>query len=389
MRATPDFYPQEMAQAPAPTSSIPAFSSALDDPLTCALDEHGMLARAAGFGQVLRDAWQHTADLRIPDGLAPIRSVVIAGVGGSATGGDYLAALSRCTSPLPVQVVRGFELPDYAAADTFVVCCSHSGDTEETLACFDDAARRGCRLFTITTGGELLRRSREQGCAGVVYSSDAPPRAALPWSLAALLRTGNALGMTVVSGQSVDAAARAHERLAEAALGPLVPESSNLAKALARAFDGRLPLVLAAGHLEPAATRFKNQLAENGKALAISASLPELGHNLVVALDGVCPHGPSTAVVTLESPLYDRRLARRFDAVTAMFDERGVPVTRLLMRGDGVLEDLVEATAWTDFTSCYVALNKAHDPTPIRPIDELKARVARLACSDTDAAVIA
>ena len=49
-------------------------------------------------------------------------------------------------------------LPDRA-----VLCSSYSGDTEETIACYEAAEALGARRIVATTGGELARAARRDG----------------------------------------------------------------------------------------------------------------------------------------------------------------------------------------------------------------------------------
>jgi len=300
---------------------------------------------------------------------------VVAGVGGSATGGDYLAALVSTTSAIPVHVCRSLRLPAFVDAGTAVICCSHSGDTEETLACYDQARARGATLYAIRSGGELDRRARAQDIPGAVLSNHVPPRAALGQALGALLRAGEALRL--FEWVDVRSAGLAHRVLVDQRLGPSVPTYDNPAKTLAGALRGRLVLVLAAEHLVAAADRFKNQLAENGKAFAATLSLPEAAHNTVVGLENALAHSDHLSLVTLESTWHhDPRLHHRFDLITTMFDAAGIPVHRIALAGESRLADLLEATAWADFVSCYVGLLNGFDPTPISPIAQIRAALA-------------
>ena len=44
-------------------------------------------------------------------------------------------------------IFRDYELPPWTAPDRAVLCSSYSGDTEETLACFDAAEAVGARAL--------------------------------------------------------------------------------------------------------------------------------------------------------------------------------------------------------------------------------------------------
>ena len=46
-------------------------------------------------------------------------------------------------------------LEDWTHEDTLALCASYSGETEETLSCFEDAGAKGIPRVALTTGGRL------------------------------------------------------------------------------------------------------------------------------------------------------------------------------------------------------------------------------------------
>lgn len=348
----------------------------LDDPDALERDASGMFGRIAEVGAELVRAWELTAELELPAGRTPT-AVIVAGVGGSATAGDYFAALCLDSSEIPVSVARGYALPHYVSDRSFVIVSSYSGNTEESLSCYDDAWKRGAALLAVTTGGKLASRAKNDGVPVYQISYKSPPRAAIAHSLAPLLRLGAQLALCAVDDDIVRAAGQLHSDLVRLQLGPQVPAGKNLGKRLAGELRGRFPLVIGAEHLAPAAARFKNQLAENGKMLGAAESLPEAGHNLIVGLGTGGQLAASLAVVMLQSELYDPRIRKRFAIVAGLFDEAGIPVHLLDIPGQTMLEQLAAATAFGDYTSCYLALLNGEDPTPIPQIERLRSALSQ------------
>jgi len=83
-------------------------------------------------------------------------NIIVAGMGGSAIGGEMLKDWSRNKLIVPLEVCREYTLPEYADEKTLVLISSYSGDTEETLSAFLDALKRECMIFCVTSGGEVL-----------------------------------------------------------------------------------------------------------------------------------------------------------------------------------------------------------------------------------------
>ena len=56
--------------------------------------------------------------------------------------------------------MRGYALESWTPPESLVLCASYSGDTEETLACFEAAGAAGAQRVVLTTGGTLAEAAR-------------------------------------------------------------------------------------------------------------------------------------------------------------------------------------------------------------------------------------
>ena len=63
----------------------------------------------------------------------------------------------------PMQIFRDYELPGWTNPNIAVLCSSYSGNTEETLACFEAAEAVGAERYVATTGGRLAESARAAG----------------------------------------------------------------------------------------------------------------------------------------------------------------------------------------------------------------------------------
>jgi glucose/mannose-6-phosphate isomerase len=147
-----------------------------------------------------------------------------------------------------------------------------------------------------------------------------------------------------------------------------------------------------AGNVGPvSALRAACQLLENAKAPAMSGALPEAHHNQSVALDGNLA-GASAADDIFRDRVEDADPFRlrlvvlrdddggiasaRADASIEVAQARGVGVSVVAAEGRSPFERLASIVGLVDFASVYVALATGFDPTPIGPINDLKARLA-------------
>jgi glucose/mannose-6-phosphate isomerase len=119
-------------------------------------DPHDMIGAILGLPEQFEQAKRVAlaADIGALKGKR-FGSVVIAGLGGSAIGGDLLRAVFEPILKCPVVVVRDYDLPGFVDSDTLVIASSNSGNTEETLNAYAQARKAGAQILAATTGGKL------------------------------------------------------------------------------------------------------------------------------------------------------------------------------------------------------------------------------------------
>ena len=347
----------------------------LDAPTSFArLDPQGMLACIADLPRQCEVAWEKAQSVDLPDEYRDVDQIVILGMGGSAIGGDLLRALLIAESPIPIIVHRDYGLPAFADERTLVIACSYSGNTEETLGGFESAVQREARVASITTGGELERRTRERGLPLCLYHYRSQPRAALGYSLTLLLGIVQRLGLIEDKSADVGQAASVM-RYWQQEIGPSVPTGENAAKQLAHRLFRRLPVVYAAEHLSEVARRWKGQFNENAKSWGVFDVLPELNHNSVVGYPSPHDLRQLAHVIMLTSTLNHPRVRLRFDITRELLERHGFAWESVDARGSSPLAQVLSTIHFGDFVSYYLAMLYEVDPWSIGSIDLVKARL--------------
>jgi glucose/mannose-6-phosphate isomerase len=304
------------------------------------------------------------------------RAVLFCGMGGSAAAGDLVGEAYFEDVPVPLGVQRGYRLPAWVGRDTVVVCVSYSGDTEETLAAYDEAAARGARLVTISAGGALAGRAARDSNPHLSVPADAPqPRAALG-SL-----TGAAIGGLVSLGVLDDAAEVVQEvaddlRGPREAYGVEMTMERNRAKRVADFIGSRIPVVWGSeGVSGAAAWRWKCAFNENAKIPAFASALPELNHHEVVGWTK--GHADAFCLVILREPGEHGSVQTRLDATLPEIRAADVEVLEVRAEeGRSPLARGLELMLTGDVASAYHAIERGIDPAPIEAIARVKARLA-------------
>jgi len=350
----------------------------LDDPkLYEEQDPQRMRDRIAELPVHCADAWRLVQEFSLPESYRQVQNVVVLGMGGSAIGGALAAALVADECPVPILSVGGYDLPACAGPETLVVGSSYSGKTEETLSAFGQALERGCRLVAIATGGDLAAIAEEKGLPLLRFSPCLAPRAAIGYSLMLLLGILWRAGLIRDPGDDLDEAIAVVEEW-QRELRPETPTVRNPAKRLAGQLIGRLPVVYSAGFLAPVARRWKGQFNENAKQWAIWEEMPELNHNAVVGYGIPAGIRDQVYVMMLRSPLDHPRVQARWQVTRELLLQEGIAPDEIWARGSNRLAQMLSLIHFGDYVSLYLAMLNGADPTPVRPIDYLKKRLAEL-----------
>jgi glucose/mannose-6-phosphate isomerase len=298
--------------------------------------------------------------------------LTVCGMGGSAIGGDLAAAAIGSRARGPLRTVRGSALPP-GASHALVLCASYSGETEETLACFEAAGAAGAERVALTTGGSLAARAREEGVPVIGVPSGMQPRAAVAYMLVGALECAALSRAAPSLRDEIAGASRLLARLV-GEWGPDAPEDA-LPKRLARRLHGRVAAVYGAGKTAPVAFRWKTQLNENAKVPAFSAELPEADHNELSGWEGAPGLGPFAALF-LDDPGADERLRARLELTAREVGAAVDRVEQVPAHGETTLERICSAVLLGDLVTIYLAVLRGVDPTPVEAIERFKRALA-------------
>ncbi len=342
------------------------------DPLTRdrieAVDTEGMLDDVLAQVLQLGDALWRVQSAGLPKRDLP-GGLAVCGMGGSAIGGDLALAIIGDRATRPLRTVRDYAIEPWAGENTLVLCSSYSGDTEETLACFEAAGIVGAPRAVVTTGGKLAEAARAEDVPVIGVPAGMKPRAAVLFPTVAALECAALCGAAPQLHTELDAAAALLERLVER-WGPEAPEDS-LAKRLALDLQGTLPVITGSGLTAPLARRWKTQLNENPELPAFWSDLPEADHNEICGWQRGAGMAPFAAVFLTDSDLHPR-LRERIRLTCREVERAGGKAIVIESEGETRLERVLSLLLLGDLVSVYLAVLDGVNPTPMEAIDRLK-----------------
>ena len=143
--------------------------------------------------------------------------------------------------------------------------------------------------------------------------------------------------------------------------------------ALAQRVGDRLPFIYAENSFVPLARRWKTQVEENSKRLAVFDEVPELFHNALVGWDAISRANAGNSIAILlewsgESP----PVRQSFRYLERLLKSKGVATARALLPAYDRLEALVGGIALGDHVSLFLADRGRVDPYPVDAIVRLK-----------------
>ncbi len=319
------------------------------------LDSQNMLQAIKDFPKQCREA------LGLPQGIAAkgeIRNIVVAGMGGSAIGGDLLKAyLSNAN--VPVFVNRDYKVPGFVDKNTLVFAVSYSGNTEETLSSFIDARSKNAQIIAITSGGRLAEE-----CDKVIkIPAGLQPRAALGYLFFPMLGILHNSGIAKVRNSELNEMISILKQ---------TDKFDSLGAELSKKIKGKIPIIYASENLGAAAFRWKTQINENAKLPAFYNVFSEMNHNEIAGYRGM---DKNFAAVLIRDKYDNERIKKRMD-ICKIIMGNAVDVVEAETQGEGLLARMFSAIYLGDFVSYHLAMWNRVDPSPVEIIENMKKKLA-------------
>jgi len=344
------------------------------------VDKSGMIDYAVNAAHHYSEAAK-VADHIAVDFPKPV-NIVIAGLGGSAIGGEIMKDWAKYRVKVPIEVSREYQLPAYAGKKTLVLICSYSGDTEETLSSFLDALKRGCMIYCISSGGAVIKYAKKLKIPYLQVPGGMPPRAALPYMLVPQLVLLEKMGLAKGVKVELAEATALLEKICQEN-GPNCPTRDNFAKTTAYHIGDTAPVIYGWGMYQSIARRFKQQFNENSKSAAKWDNFPELDHNDIVGWECRGEQIRYFSIIFIRDIDNEpTEIECRLDVTKGIMERAGLIMFDLKVEGKTPLARMISTIVIGDFTSIYLAVMRGADPTPVNSITHLKNEIAQNGAKD-------
>lgn len=342
-----------------------------------AVDRSGMYGLLRSFPDQVKTAVEIGNRSRISLSTKGIKHIVLAGLGGSAIGGDLLRSYLAGELRVPFLINRQYALPRFVGPESLVIISSYSGNTEETNTAHREALKRRAKILCITSNGATEKLATLKKSPLIRVPGGLPPRAALGYSFFPLLGALTKLKFV----KSRDRDIRETVALLEAKTDEYSnPESAqNQALLLAQQLRGRVGVFYSSSqHFDAVNTRWRGQMAENAKTLAFGNLLPEMNHNELVGWKTLGEQMHGFQVVFLRDKDDNKRVQIRMHITKEIIAGYTAHITEVWSEGRSLLARMFSLISLGDWVSFYLAILHGEDPTPIAVIEYLKNELGKV-----------
>ncbi|MEW6189206.1 MAG: bifunctional phosphoglucose/phosphomannose isomerase [Actinomycetota bacterium] len=341
-----------------------------------AVDAEGMLLGLEHFPdqceEAVRLAEETPLDFRVPS----INSILIMGMGGSGISGDIIKTILSDEVKVPIWVSKGYSIPNFVDQGTLCFAVSYSGDTEETLSCFDKAVRLGCPIISIASGGMLESVAQRHGMPVIKIPGGIQPRSALGYLTLPILIALQKFDIIANKAEDIKETIKLLKSKAKK-LSLSRSSEQNGAKGLAIKLFGRIPVVYGSdGPTAVAALRWKCQFNENAKIPAFWHVFPELNHNETVGWELLQEITENFHLILLRDEGEPERIKRRIEITRSLIEDHFGDVVEVWTEGKSKLARTFSIIYFGDFVGVYLAVLNGVDPTPVHRITLLKRKLA-------------
>ena len=289
--------------------------------------------------------------------------VLICGIGGSALPGEILSTwVNTLKTSFPIYINRDYTVPSHIKKNYLAVCVSYSGNTEETLSCFDKINKDGFKIAGIASGGKLAELCQKNKIPFALIPQGYQPRMAIGFQFAALVKILSNSGLIKNNLKDI--------LNLEESLKPAELEIKG--ETLTASIGGKIPVIYASNNLKSLAQIWKIKFNENSEIPAFCNYFPELNHNEMMGFSG---YNNNLHMIILRNSTDHPRTLKRMALTAEILKTKGVHADFVEVSGKNILEKIFSNIILGDWVSYYSAIKRGVDPTPVELNEIFKKRM--------------
>jgi len=302
-----------------------------------------------------RDSYKNSEPLDLPSD-----KIVFCGMGGSGIAFDIISSL---IPDKDIIINKGYFLPKNIS-NSLIIVNSASGNTIETITALKSVSKSKNKVIAFSSGGKIETYCKKNNITYRNYDLKSSPRASIPFSLYTILGTlSESFGIKKAPiSNSIKALENSRKKLNS--------KKNNPALDLAKFIKG-YPVCYYSSEFFPVALRFRQDFQENCKKLAATEEVVESCHNSINSWEN--PSGLSP--ILLRGSNDHKLIKNRFEVWKEYFESRKIKYKEIIPTKGDLLSQFMALIYEMSTSTIYYAIEDGTDPTLLKAIDFVKARV--------------
>ena len=333
------------------------------------LDPKNVYGSTEMFPNQCEQIWNE--EIMLDDNYKSMQNIVLCGMGGSAYGGYIAQSLFKDGLSVPIYSNNDYTLPFFTNEKSLIVLSSYSGETEEVLACGEEAKSKNFKITGITTGGKLSEFFKSNNYTNLgfepKFNPSGQPRLGTGYMILGFFVILKKLGFINLGD---DEFLKSVEELKSS-----IPEIKNKSIFIAKSLVGYIPLVFCAEFLYGNAHILRNQFNETSKSFSAFEDIPELNHHLMEGLKN--PPDKKMKIIFITSDLYSGIIKKRFELTKNVIGRNNVEFLEYKPQGSTKISQVLNTLAFGGYTSFYFSLLYGQDPSLIPWVDYFKEELGK------------
>jgi len=279
-----------------------------------------------------------------------IDKIMVCGMGASGITGDILKDLLKDKL---VIVNKDYNIPGYVDKNTLAFIISYSGNTEETISCYEKIKKKTKNIVIITSGGKL---GRERNAITIpTLPEELPARYALHYMFFPMLKTLEK--SKIVEKHDINETIRVMKSL-----------NKKQTKKIAMGLRGKVPIICVTNRYKSVGERLREQFNENSKVQAITQVFPELDHN---SIEGYEKAGTRFELISIRDKDENIKEKKRIE-LTEKIVAKKISVNEIWMRGKSDLAKMFYTIYFGDYMTYQLGILDKMNPYENKIINFLK-----------------
>ena len=262
--------------------------------------------------------------------------ILVCGMGGSGVIGYILKDLLD----IPVFIEQSYEIPRFIDKNTLAFIVSYSGSTEETISMYKKVKRKTDNIILISSKIKGIL-SREKNF--VEIPEGFMPRRALAYLFFSMW------GCLGHKSKDINGIVKLLKKF-----------NSKDVKKLAKKIGNKIPAIYVSENYYSIAVRWKDQINEDAKHIALIGMLPEMDHNEI------------EANFSRYFPIIIRDNERGRMNKKIRLTEKIIKAYEIKLKGKSKIEEIFYGIHFGDYLALYLAKLYRENPSKYKHIEDLK-----------------